>query len=70
VSNLSALTLADLVITILHEYCGLSNGLLIEFNNDILYEECEDLDEDEAEIYERRLKKSLQDLKIRDLSIL
>ena len=49
----------------------LSNPLLIEFNNGILFEASDDLDdEDELELYQRRLKKSLFDLKIRDLSIL
>jgi hypothetical protein len=44
---------------------------LIEFNNGILFEASDDLDdEDELELYQRRLKKSLFDLKIRDLSIL
>lgn len=49
----------------------LSKPILIEFNNDILFEASDDLDdEDELELYERRLKKPLFDLKIRDLSIL
>jgi hypothetical protein len=44
---------------------------LIEFNNGILFEASDDLDdEEELELYQRRLKKSLFDLKIRDLSIL
>jgi hypothetical protein len=44
---------------------------LIEFNNGILYEASDDLDdEDEIELYQRRLKKPLYDLKVRDLSII
>jgi hypothetical protein len=61
------------VNSVLHDTWGLSKShtLLIEFNNDILYEASEDMDdEDEQEMYQRRLKKNLSELKIRDLSIL
>jgi hypothetical protein len=42
----------------------------VEHNNDILYEEGgEDIEEDEREIYQRRKKKTLGDLKVRDMAI-
>jgi len=44
--------------------------LLIEVSGNIVYEQGEDVDEDDQEIYNRRLAKPLSDLKIRDLSIL
>jgi hypothetical protein len=69
VRDLSAFTLGDLITRVIHPQWKLSNAL-IEFNNDILYEEGDDIDEDEQEIYDRRLKKTLSELKIRDLAIL
>jgi hypothetical protein len=44
--------------------------MLIEVCGNIVYEQGDDVDEDDQEIYNRRLTKSLFDLKIRDLSIL
>jgi hypothetical protein len=44
--------------------------MTIEFNNNILYEEGDEVDEDEAELFEKRLKRPLFDLKIRDLAII
>ena len=42
---------------------------MIEFLENILYDSSPDIDdEDEAEMYERRLKKDLHSLKVRDLS--
>jgi len=62
--------LKQLVSDVFHKEWNLLGGLLIEFNNDILYEAGEDIDEDDAEMYGRRLKKSLSDLKIKDLAIM
>lgn len=71
IKNLSSFTLMELVETVFIESWHLSTPLLIEFNNGILYEASDDLDdEDEIELYQRRLKKPLYDLKLRDLSIL
>ena len=71
IQNLSSFTLKELVETILIDQWQLSSPLLIEFNNGILYEASDYLDdEDEIELYQRRLKKPLYDLKVRDLSIL
>lgn len=68
VRDLSTLPLSTLVNDVLHTSLAL-NSLVLEFNNDILFEEGDDIDEDEEELYLRRSKKSLADLKIRDLSI-
>lgn len=57
--------------SVIIESWNLLKPILIEFNNDILFEASDDLDdEDEFQLFERRLKKPLFDLKIRDLSIL
>jgi hypothetical protein len=69
VRDLSTFTLGDLVKRVLHEEWALTQAL-IEFNNDILYEEGDDIDEDELEIYLKRMKRPLSDLKVRDLAIL
>ena len=44
--------------------------MLIEVGSNIVFEQGEDVDEDDQEMYNRRLPKTLFDLKIRDLSIL
>ena len=69
IRDLSSCTLGDLVSQVMHELWGLKY-LTIEFNNNILYEQGEDIDEDEAELFAKRLKKPLFDLKIRDLAII
>ena len=61
--------LSDLV-KVFAEDLKLSTSFLIEFNSDIIYEQGPDIDEDDMELYERRCKKSLSDLKFKDLSIL
>lgn len=48
----------------------MTEGLTVEFNSNILYEEGDDLDEDDLEMYERRLKRSLADLKVKDGSLI
>lgn len=67
--DLSAFTLGDMVKRVIHDEWALTLAL-IEFNNDILYEEGDDIDEDELEIYLKRMKRPLSDLKVRDLAIL
>jgi len=69
VRDLSTFTLGDLVKRVIHDEWALTQAL-IEFNNDILYEEGDDIDEDELEIYLKRMKRPLIDLKVRDLAIL
>ena len=67
--DLSTFTLGDLVKRVIHDEWALTQAL-IEFNNDILYEEGDDIDEDELKIYLKRIKRPLIDLKVRDLAIL
>ena len=47
-----------------------TESLLIEFGGKLIYEREADLSEDESEVYERRLDKSLADLQIKHFSIL
>ena len=47
-----------------------NDSLLIEFNGKLIYEREPDLSEDESQMYERRLQKSLQDLQVKHYSIL
>ena len=44
--------------------------LLIEFNDQIMFEASDDLDEDDQELYERRLAKPLSTLKVRDFCVI
>ena len=66
--DLNKVTLKKL-IDIIKGRVGVCSGLTLEYNSNILYEEDDDLDEDDIEIYERRMKKSLFDLKIKDGSL-
>lgn len=68
VRDAKAQTLGELVKEALLPRFG--QQLLIEVGGNIVYEQGEDVDEDDQEIYNRRLSKSLFDLKIRDLSLL
>ena len=69
VRDLSTFTLGDLVKRVIHDEWSLTQAL-VEFNNDILYEEGEEIDDDELEIYLKRMKRSLMELKVRDLTII
>jgi hypothetical protein len=69
VRDLSTFTLGDLVKRVIHDEWALTQAL-IEFNNDILYEEGDDIYEEELQIYLKRMKRPLIDLKFRDLAII
>ena len=72
VRDFSTFTLGDLVDRVFHGEWSLSQ-VLVEHNNDIMYEEGdgeEDIEEDEGEIYERRKKRALAEIKVRDMAIL
>ena len=69
--SISQTLLSTIVNSVLTGEWHLEEPLLIECNGDILYEQDnEALDEDETELYSRKLKKPLVDLKIKDLSLL
>jgi hypothetical protein len=53
---------------VFHETLHLKQGYAVEFMDSIFYDSSADLDEDEAEMFERRLKKTLGSLKVKDLS--
>lgn len=69
IRDFSTSTLQDFVTHVCEETLQLKPGYVIEFQESILYDSTQDLeDEDEAEMYQRRLKKALSTLKIKDLS--
>ena len=67
--DLSTLTLKDFVGQVLDSHLNLKPGYVIEFNENILYDSTPDQeDEDDLEMFQRILKKTLTNLKIKDLS--
>jgi Ubiquitin/SUMO-activating enzyme ubiquitin-like domain len=69
VRDLSTLTLKDFVAQVVDSHLNLKPGYVIEFNENILYDSTPDQDdEDDMEMFQRILKKTLTNLKIKDLS--
>lgn len=68
VKDLSSTTLGTFVDKVFKESLNLKPGYVVELMDNILFDASADLDEDEAEMYERRLAKTLGALKVKDLS--
>ena len=63
--------LKDLVDSILPHGLSIKNdSLLLEFGGKLIYEREPDLSEDESQLYEARLLKSLNDIKLKSYSII
>ena len=63
--------LKDLVDSILPHCLSIKNdSLLIEFGGKLIYEREPDLSEDESQLYEARLVKSFNEIKLKSFSIM
>lgn len=70
VRNFETTKLTDLVDKILPECLNVnkSGDLLLDFEGKIIYERCEDMSEDESEVFVKRLAKSFTELSFKPFS--
>ena len=66
---MEVITLDMLIHQIIRHYLKIEN-ILIAFGSDILYEQSEDLEPEEINIYQKRCELSLPSLNVRSRSIL